>query len=317
MKIIRSVSNDGNINTHLKSFLTQIKDETNIYYFTEHCERHPLAIYNLSEVRFFDSYANLIQLLKKQDDKISSGELFIRTKELTDSFISSIDDFYTICKCFYSPNASNSKNRFADGWLNSIEDKLVKDFKNAITFTELFRIINNCIKHNCGRISQVIAKSTIWGYTLGFFIEGVDTAGSIIPHKDIHSRYNGMYTAISYNWFLLEILAQYYYFAYQATRTLQKIILKNYNLDIKTKSVNDDSDRIINIINSLEKTLSKFIFENEIDKCSQISYCDDTLLIKTPADKAFLKRFQQNTSYNIQLLISCDGISQTYAIPYF
>lgn len=320
MKIIRSISNDGNLNTDLKSFLTQIQDKTVIFHYNEYSERHPLAIYNISETSFLDAYKNLLDYLGNQTDlkKFTTGnDLHLKTKEVLGCLISFIDDIYIIFKCFYSSSAAKKQNIFVDKWLEDIDKDLIQEFKRNISFTHDFRLANNYIKHNHGRLSVINAKSFLYGNALGFFIQKADSSGAVVPNEEIHKKYFGRHTAYSYNWFLLEILAQFYFISKFAVKTLQSIIFKNNSIQLNIRKIDDDSLRIKEIINSLDITLTKLLFEDEFGKpCSQIEIIDEGLIVKSPADKSYLKKFYRNQIKQIELVFSADGLTTSWAIPY-
>ena len=75
--------------------------------------------------------------------------------------------------------------------------------------------------------------------------------GSLNAFEIVHKRYRGMQTAFSYNWFLLEILAQFYFISKYATDTLRKIIMNQHNIDIKPERV--IIKKLINFNNNIDR----------------------------------------------------------------
>ncbi|WP_312095494.1 hypothetical protein [Aminipila sp.] len=319
MKIVRNIEEDGNINTELHSFLTQIKDKPILYYNDEHQMRHPLSIYNLGQSRFYSAYLDLLNYINPQTD-ISrlTGDLqmFTKTNELIESLICFIDDIYSILKCFYPADATTKKYRFCDLWLESIDEALIKEFKKNIEFTFAFRTINNEIKHNHGRLYKISLNAGINGNAFGFFIVKYDD-GSLNAFEIVHKRYRGMQTAFSYNWFLLEILAQFYFISKYATGTLRKVIMNQHNLDIKPERVIISDDNIKDVVKKLDNALSNVLFEDEYEKpISQIDFTGKELIIKKPADRAFLKRFKMPHTLKYEVYHSGDGIMPSFGCPY-
>lgn len=86
-------------------------------------------------------------------------------------------------------------------------NKHIKDIGSVSNFLG----INNELKHANGRMSTVIIKTNYHGKSIGFFVEGVDDNGCIVPNTKFHKDFKGSRTAYSLNWFLYEILADFYF----------------------------------------------------------------------------------------------------------
>jgi len=319
--MVRDKDKDGNLNTNLGSLLLQIKDEPNIFYNKKHNLRHPYSYYVNGEIRFINSYMDLMDLLDSQKHfkSISEIDVFNKTKEVITSFVSFIDDVYTIFKCFCPPSTSKYKGKYNDKWLEGAESALISAFKKDINFTQIFVKINNEIKHNQGRICKLNFKSTFDGNCIGFFIQKYDAVtDSIVPFEEIHPKFNGMHTAFSFNWFLIEILGQFYHLNYIASKTLIELIYKMSSQNIVLQKIVMEKNEIINVINLLNKTLSNILFEDEYNKqFYQIELNDSKLLIKSPADKTFMKRFKRYKNAKIEFALTIDVYTLSYGLPYF
>ena len=319
MKVIRDMNKDGNLNTDLSSLLLQIKDEQGVYFNKNFNLRHPYSIYILGQDRFINSYIDLMRFLNEQKDfrNIEDLEFFNKTKEVIESFAAFIDDLYSIFKCFCPPNASKYAGKFNDKWLEGADSDVIKNFKDTITFTQVFSKINNEIKHNHGRISKINFRSALYGNCFGFFIQKYD-GDAVVPFEEIHPKYNGMHTAFSYNWFLYEILGQFYSLNYIASKTLIKLIYKMSGKNIIPRNIVMDKNAIINVVNILNKTITNILFDDEYSKpFYQIELNDSKLLIKSPADKTFSKRFIKYKTAKIEFTCSLDGVTLSYGLPYF
>ncbi|HVI40511.1 MAG TPA: hypothetical protein VM577_07625, partial [Anaerovoracaceae bacterium] len=150
----------------------------------------------------------------------------------------------------------------------------------------------------------------------GFYITKYEN-GSLNSFEAVHKKLGNMQTAFSYNWFLLEILAQFYFVNKYATDTLRKIIVSLHNLDIKTQSVMIEDTDIKTVIHKLNGTLSQVLFEDEYEKpISQVEYSSNELIIKRPADHSFLKRFKIPPKLQYETILSGDGTTCSFGFPY-
>ena len=321
MKVIRNLETDGNICTPTCSILSMIKDNENMLFYKEHNLRHPLGICNVSESRFFNAYQDLINFLGNQQDiekYKKDDKLFIKTKEVIESFVAYIDDIYLIYKCFYPKALVSKQITFADRWLDKAGCNEVNNFKNAIiSFAKPMIKVDDFIKHNHGRIIQIRFVTPYKGSAYGFFIAGMSDENALIPNENIHPKYKGMATAFSYNRFLLELLSNFYFISYYAERSIKRILYKLFTYKTSTDYICIDSSKIIKIINELNHTLTKILFEDEYEKCSQVEFNDKTLIIKSPADKSYIKKqFENYSSVKIEMISSGDGLTSKWKVPY-
>jgi len=320
MKVIRNVQKDGNICTPLFTTLTLIKDKNEILFFNEHRLRHPLGICSVSEDRFFMSLRDLSKYLNENKElKIVEGDntLFIKTKEVIESIVAYLDDMYLIFKCFYPSKLVLKEITFASRWLSEAGCKESENFKKTINgFLEPYIVTDNVIKHNHGRIGILRATENLHDYASGFFVEGVEN-GVIIPNEKIHPKFMGKSTAFSYNRFILDAFSNLYLISYYADRTLKRILKEEYNFILDGSPINIDSSKTTEAVDYINQTLTSILFEDEYKKCSQVELVDGILTIRTPADKSFIKsKFKGTSIISMRMIISSDGITRSWRLPY-
>ncbi len=324
MKVTRSNEYDGNLATNLCSYLTQLKDNSNILFNQDHLLKHPLAIYNVSANRFYKAYNEMIDIVDCQNksDPIFSN-FYLPTKEVFDSFSSHIDDIYHIFKCFFPASYVSKETDFANTWLDRATKtndqcrEAVKEFDNNISFCSINRKINNKLKHKHGRIHEITVK-TVFGKSVGFFIEAVDLTGAILPDEEFHKKHYNDSTAYSYNWLLLEMLTQFYFVDNYAARALKKIIYGLHSNNIPLEKVIIEKNEILDTYKKLDRTLSNTLFPDEYTAgIPQVLFDGDTLILKKPADRSYLKRFVTGSKYQVELILHPDGVSKQYVLPYW
>lgn len=320
MKVIRSIKDDGNIMSHLFAMLKSLYDQNLPFHCTEHNLRHPWAICSVSEARFWSAILDLIDVIGNQNDvaKVREGkELFNATKEVIGSLAAYIDDIYLIFKTAYPKSAVEKEITFANRWLEKAGCTEAKNFTNVSIFAEPMVLADNYIKHNHGRMGTLNLKTPIYGNALGFYIESVSDEGVITPNEKIHPRYRGQATAFSYNRFISEVLSDFYFISYYASRSLQRILNTQYPGHEIEQSVVIESQTPIKVLIAYEKMLTKVLFDDEYEKCPQIEFDGDRLFIKSPADQSYMKRrFKKCPQGKIQLSFSGDGVTRSWQLPY-
>jgi len=323
LKTIRSLVEDGNICTPLFSTLNLIKDNKEILFNQEHMQRHPLGICAISESRFFNAYHDLLVFLDNQQDIVKfmkDNTLFVKTKEVIESFSAYIDDIYIIYKCFLLISLVAKEITFAYRWLEKAGCEESNEFKeNIASFTMPFLHADNTIKHNHGRTGYLHATTPYkGGHAFGFYIEGVSEDGAIIPNEKIHPKFEGMATAYSFNRFLLEVFASFYFVSYYAEKSLDKMLKNRYSFILTSKKIILENPLINKIIEGIDNTLTRTLFEDEFQKCPQLDLSNGILIIKNPADKTFINNhFKQYPIMKIQMITSGDSTSRTFCLPYW
>lgn len=303
------------------SLLTSIKENEDILFYEEHRLRHPLGICTVSESRFYRALQSLMDFLGDAEDikrYRKDDSLFLKTKEAISSLTAYIDDMYLVFKCYYPANRVDKKITFADRWLEKAGCNEIANFKSSIKeFTEPFIIADDCIKHNHARIAQLRFNTLIYGSAYGFYVLDMSDTGALTPNEEIHPEFKGMATAFSYNRFLLQLISSFYFVSSHAERTLRKILTQEFDFSPPSGKTDIDSSSIIDLIKQLNGTLTKILFDDEYEKCAQVEYENDTLIIKIPADKVYIKsRFEKYTRAKIEMVDSADGVTRSWKLPY-
>lgn len=330
MKINRSISENSTANTSLFNVLNYIDENCELLHYLEHKLRHPLAIYNKGSSHFLSDYERLIEFLIKY--RSNSEEFYNRSADLygfiravISSFSSFIDDIYSIFKCFYSINESSYKGKYNNRWVQKADPFLYENYekyKKQITTISVFININNELKHANGSISTLAISTKYYGTSYGFFIEGLDDKGCIIPNDKFHNQYNNMRTAYSFNWFLYEILADFYFICECASKSLSQLLInRSFSLSgPRIDNVSNNKD-ISKLIGSLESACSRLLFfdEYEYRPITQISLINNVLTIQKPASKSFINRFLYINSVpcRISMRTSGDGVSRNFGLVYY
>jgi len=264
MKIIRSKIIHGNFDTDLFSILENIPD--NILYHSEHTLRHPKAIYYLASTRLYESFEECLNLLQNYDNSNNQRTFFLAYKEVLDSLMSFIDDTYNILKCFYPASSVRKNIIFAHKWVEQADKKTYNDYNSRITnYREKLAPIVNKIKHEHGRFRSIEFVTSI-GNIYGYFIEGVESDGTVYPDKSIHKPYKGFPTAISFNRDLKFHIINFFDVAHQLKVVISKFISKKHNITLPNATHNGSKDTQILQICSMIANLPNLFFYDEYDK---------------------------------------------------
>ncbi|MBM7869277.1 hypothetical protein JOC70_000746 [Clostridium pascui] len=314
MYIARGIKSSGNYNTELYNILINLPN--NILFHNEHQLREPLGIYSVSISRVFRAFENMLEELERSSRNFEKIDL--AHKELLDSLMAYIDDGYLIMKCFYPKCKVNEEIIFADKWLKKIDKPLVEEYKRNIEpYRSKLALIVNKTKHNHARYCHVETTS-IFGKTLGYYIEGVNKNGVIEPNKEIHQTYNGMFTAISYNKDIRDQMINLYFISHYTAETIKKILLKNYNIRFHEVTLSNDGDnRIIDILNRINSLKEIFFPDEYINGLPQITIKDQLVEFRKPAYKSYVSKLSQPTKFKIQVVMNGDGVTKSWSLPYF
>ncbi|MEK4244266.1 hypothetical protein MKZ20_02855 [Psychrobacillus sp. FSL K6-2684] len=319
MNIIINKSQTGNYNTDLYNLLNNIPD--NILYNQEHRLRPPLGIYSVSTIRVFNAFEKVLALLKNKDSKID--EIATEHGELLDSLMAYIDDGYLMIKCFFPASSVKKNIPFAHNWLKAVDNnvkEIIEDYqKDIFEHRDILAKIVNKIKHNHARYCHIEA-STIFGKIRGFYIEGVNEKGVIIPELDIHPIYNNIYTSISYNKDIKERLVDFYIISKLLENVIHRIVKTKYNITLTPTQCNyAQDDKVLKILKDCE-SLPNLYFSDEYEKeIPQIKVDSNSNVIelRSSAYKSFKNKFVRPTSYKIRTIMTADGVSNSWALPYF
>lgn len=305
--------NPNNYNTELYNTLKSLPRE--ILHHNDYELREPLGIYSVSISRVFRAFKNILDKLQKLNPDLE--EIDLAHKELLDSIMAFIDDGYLIMKCLYSKSVLPENIIFADKCLEKVDKLLIKNHKeNIFPYRNKVALIANKTKHNHARYCHV-ELSTNLGKVLGYYIEGVDNKGTIIPNKEIHPDYNGVHTAISYNKDIREQIANVYFISHYISDAIVKIVMKNYNISLNIgKYEYDSNNEIIEIFNRVN-SLKTLFFPDEYEDLTQIIVKEDCIQIRKPAYKSYVNKLYEYDSSKVRTTISGDGTTLSWALPYF
>ena len=327
MNLIRTIKKNGNLDTDLFNLLSSIPD--NMLFYKEHPGlRHPLGIYNIASSKVYGSFSKALnsygeylsvrgeshrlknnsQLNKEANQK--QEILHQNYKNLLYALAEFIDSTYIILQCFYPKNACKSKEKFVYKWLSNIDSKTCNIYYNKIKEyrDELFLIVNK-LKHSNARISELLASADYQKGICCYFIEGINASGAMSPDCEIHKRYNGSITAISFNRDFKYHFISYYFVSHYLKTTIEYMINKKYGIKIK---ILPQGDKIgpVNLICELQN-LPELFFVNEYNKkVPKICINND----KTELSLYFGQKM--NCPYKalgVQINYTGDGISKQFA----
>lgn len=254
MDLFIDYEKNGSYDTELYNLLANIPEDFK-FYNGEHKLDTPLSIYHISIERVLKAFEDILENLNKYYNNSINDKCWsiidANHKELLDSIMSFIDDGYHIMKCLYSKSSVNENERFADKWLEKIDSGIINNYKNKIKpYRKKLALMDNKIKHNHARYYHVECTQRhsrlISTRSVGYYIGGLDEKGAALPDEDIHSLFNGMSTAISYNKDIPELLANIYYISHYTASTINKIIYKEYN-KIKINIQKKNHDLIVDL----------------------------------------------------------------------
>lgn len=314
MNICRDIKVHGNYNTELYNILVDLP--RNILFHKEHELREPLGIYIVSTSRVFRAFKRFLEEYKSIDINLECLDL--AHKELLDSLMAYLDDSYLMMKCFYPKSLVNEEIKFADRWIKKVDKKIIEDYKEKIEpYRHKIALIVNKTKHNHARYCHT-KVSSVYGKVLGYYIEGVTENGVIQPNKEIHQMYREMYTAISYNKDIKDQLSNFFFISHCITETIKTIVFKRYSISIEdvTRAYDNDNE-IIEIIKGVCSLRELFFPDEYNDELPQIVFRDGFVEIRKPAYKSYLNKLIVPKSVKIEAIMSGDGITRSWALPYY
>lgn len=130
--------------------------------------------------------------------------------------------------------------------------------------------------------------------------------------------FKGMHTAISYNKDIRDQLANLFFISHYVAETVQKIVTKNYSLSIKEASCAYDKDnQIMDIFKCVCSLKDLFFLDEYNDELPQVIFKDGYIDIRKPAYKSYLNKLIVPSSMKVRAIMSGDGITKSWALPYF
>ncbi|MDF1999478.1 hypothetical protein [Peribacillus frigoritolerans] len=235
-------------------------------------------------------------------------------KELLDSLMSFIDDTYHILKCFFPANSVTKDIRFADKWMEKVEKRLIIDYKNKLKeYRDILAPIVNKIKHNHARLNRISLKTEL-GQIEGYYVEGVDSKGSLGPDREIHKQFRNQETAFSLNRDLKFHLVNFYFICHHLKVLINRIIKDKHNLQIDTNNVtfknSEENFDIIKMVNALPN----LFFPDEINKSQpEILIKENEVEVIFPSKTSLLLY----TDIEINFVATGDGVSKSFRLPYW
>lgn len=238
-------------------------------------------------------------------------------KEVLDSIMAFIDDTYHILKALY-PKATVSKNiQFADRWLECADRNTKFNYSSALNeYRKVLAPRVNKIKHNHARVNQV-RFLTNKGKILGYYIEGTDPqSGAICPDHEVHSKFNGEYTAISFNYDLKYHLLGFFHTMECLSKSIESIIYKKYKTKIKISNSKIENKEWYEIIKKIASNKSLFFIDEYNKKIPEISIDESKMEVKFSHYKK-TNTYSYSGQYAVESSANSDGVTRSFAIPYY
>jgi hypothetical protein len=262
--------------------------------------RHPGGVFNLATSYIVKDFIELLKELEhhqknyKKDALCDLGRKFWILVHDFIKFYDSCAEIIIGCSKQHTPRPTV----FLWRWLKENGyDAADEIFKNTKDELDIFRKINNKLKHTSNTIQLVNFfnnKSAI----MGFYIEAFDDMGSVGPDEELHPRFNGQNTAISYNF----ILRKLYYNLYNISNVLKDILInhfkKLYGIDLAFNGEYAKSNtKIWGELYELMSRLPNMYFPDEFGKknCIFDNSPEQLLFLKKPANFTDLYGWRMHT----------------------
>lgn len=285
-------------------------------YNSDYNKRPPLGIYNFSVGSIWN---NFIDVLDELEDVLDKGlfrelsqpdcdqNLLEKLERLLASINGHFDDCVTILRCFFAPTISRKKfegNSIVDSYTKSVQD-----YRSHVAD------IMNHIKHHQGKLRAIFMFTDEYCIP-GYFVEGVDETGAIVPFTKLHPWYQGMRTAYSFSrnlkyhlygvYFISKCLAEAVNMIVGASRTQLSLDHSPPELPIKI------AERISKLPNRFfadelhAEVPSVRIYELENGNIKlKLAYPDNNAIVISTSGKATVRR-----------TFVSDGVSLSYGLPY-
>jgi len=290
----------------------------NVVFNAEHKFRHPLGIYNLSVSRIWKAFTDIVQTYMDDESNFSSLDIF--HQELIESLIAFVDDTYSIFKCCFPVWDVEKNYTFNDRWLEDVNKTEINKYKEKlIPFRSRIAKINNQIKHSHGRYSHLIFTTAI-GSATGYFVEGVtDENGTIGPLDHIHQPFLGKRTGTSYSKDIKDLLYNFYAIGQVAAETMVQLINTRHNIVINVKKhMNSENSEIFELVKKISSIGYIYFPDEAMLETAGISISENGFTISKPAMPVEqVKIHIPEVPYNFRAIMSGDGVSKSFGLPYF
>lgn len=311
MEIKINTSNES-CRTDLQYVLERVSKEK--LFNKEHNLRHPIGIYNVSVARLLNAFASFLD--EYENSKVDTT-LMECHKELIEAYLSFFDDMYLIMKCFHSKESVIRPPHFADKWLEKIDPNGMKRLKESINlYRNQYAMINNSIKHNHARYCHIKVRSS-FGTVHGYYIESVDSLGSIIPNPEIHPEYKGMHTATSYNYDIRAIMFSWLMVC-DIFKSEFELIIKDKSISMETAPILElvENHDLFNILNRIIR-MRELYFPDEYEKnIARFLVHENCIAGTCPVSRRTVLNMLKPNGYKIEVQMSGDAITTSWGVPY-
>lgn len=301
LNLLIDIETKGNFDTELYNTIEAIPDY--IIYNFEHELRKPRTIYDRARERVIKAFEELLKVIQIEKgtkfEKIQWDDIDFRHKELLDSIMAFVDDGFNIIKCLYKKSRGVGRQKSSVEWLKLVEPNLINECtKNVYSYRKRVGLIDNKIKHEHGKY-QHLEFSFLYFKVYGYYIDSVDKDGVFQPNEDIHKKFNGMRTAISYNEDIRELLINYYLIAEQFSKTIKRIIKKEHDIMLNIEKCSyEQNDRILKLINNING-LQEAFFIDEYMNLPQIIILKNKIQLRQKAYSSYIDKLLKPTRYRI------------------
>lgn len=296
------------------SYLANIKEFE--YSYKYYNLRHPGAIFNLTSTYLIRDFLILLdELSYYQNNFDSSKEIKLQKmyKQLIDGFFKFYDSFFEIIQACSKQHTPPTEKEFAWQWLVNNKYNAGKYLFNETKMEiEELKFIYDELKHSSNYLQPVYFYKDKFSI-MGYYLQSVESDGSIGPNIRLHPNYENMHVASSYN-FNLRIL---YYLIYKISDILKNVLLlhfkETYDIVISKNMDYKGEDRLWKELTEKIINLPKIYFPNEVNQWIPICYVSDTQLI-------FKIEKANGYGYNdlqVSFLESSDGFSRSFRMPYY
>jgi len=202
--------------------------------------RHPGAIFNISFREVNIAIASTLDALDEYIKDIKNEEkrdrLLLFKKILYNEICSFYDECYMILIALCPP--APIKGGFAYEWLQQNGYKSGDTFKSSSAdLVKRYQMINNRLKHNNQRLSALSVTIRDLNIVIpSFYVEGVERGGTICPDVTIHQPFNGVSSAISFNYSIRMIFYLVYILSDKLLDTIKKDLKNRHAFKFPAKA---------------------------------------------------------------------------------
>lgn len=244
---------ENKANLPAQECLANLPENVQLYH-GDHQSRPPLGIYNVSVHQCVSSFTRVLDLLLDEesagksfytkDNSAWEFEILQRYDGLLDALMEHMEDCLNVLLCFFP----DKKSRKSDLIIKAYE-------KNVGFYRDHIGRVDNHIKHNQGRL-RVVGMRNDAHFVLGYFVEGVDENGVLVPYKPIHGEKN---SAFSFNRDLRFHLAHLFFVSSHLETALESLLPS-----VPRRCTADGSGEMYSLIQKIAN-LPRQVFPNEVN----------------------------------------------------